>query len=83
TLEDQKLIYKLDLFVVDQVLEKLKIQAQRDFLPYPHPSTSPVPTLTPATLSRKSDAVSMTAASGVTKSTSRSPKASSEATLTS
>lgn len=28
-LEDQKLIYKLDLYVVDQVIEKIKIQAQR------------------------------------------------------
>lgn len=35
TLEDQKLIYKLDLFVVDQVLEKLKIQAQRGLFTVP------------------------------------------------
>ena len=34
-LEDQKLIYKLDLYVVDQVLEKLKIQVQKGLFTVP------------------------------------------------
>ncbi len=36
SLEDSGLIYKLDLFVVEQVLEKLKQQAVAGFPPVPH-----------------------------------------------
>ena len=78
-LEDAGLIYRLDLFVLEQVLERSQFREKPTTLPWCRiPSIFRGPILTHAILWKKYENAWMMPASAVTKSQSKSPRASSE-----
>ena len=74
-LEDAGLIYKLDLYVLDRVLENIREQEAGGCTSSHTPSTSPAPTSSPAISWRRSEGAWTRRASPGTRSASRSPRA--------